>query len=66
MSSSLEPLGELGWLTPITSDQDCGLLGCTVHHCLGHARVLPSMTELGVQDSQVPNSFLLCTGNSKV
>lgn len=42
-SESLDPLRDLGRLTPITSDQDCGLLGCTIHHCLSHACVLPSM-----------------------
>lgn len=48
---------------PVTSDQDCGLLGCTVHHCLSHARVLPAVAQLGVQDGQIPNCLLLHMGN---
>lgn len=27
----------------VTSDQDSGLLGCTVHHRLGHAGILPAV-----------------------
>ena len=48
---------------PITSDQDCGLLGRTVHHRLGHARVLPAVAQLGVQDAQIPDRLLLHSGD---
>lgn len=54
----------VGW-EPVTSDQDCGLLRCTVHHRLGHACVLPTVAQLGVQDGQIPNRLLLHTGDRK-
>lgn len=61
---SEEPSGPLreGEGDPVTSDQDRGLLGRTVHHRLGHARVLPAMAQLSVQDGQVPHRLLLRTG----
>lgn len=49
----------------VTSDQDGGLLGRTVHNRLGHARVLPAVAQLGVQDGQIPNRLLLHTGKGK-
>lgn len=50
---------------PVTSDQDCGLLGRTVHHRLGHARVLPAVVQLGAQYGQIPNRLLLHTGDRR-
>ena len=49
----------------ITSDQDRGLLGRTVHHRLGHACVLPAVAQLGIQDGQIPNGLLLHVGDRK-
>lgn len=44
----------------ITSDSQRGRLRSAVHDRLGCARVPPRMLQLGVDDGEVPDSFLLC------